>query len=333
MGLVVLVAFIKQFLVICRPHQILIFAGRKHRRADGTEAGYRVVFGGRAWRVPVIEQVARSGVAMPEFDGRIITVPVSFKEALARDERTGATIQRYAPRADRVDLLARLAQAWARLRRVPNAEKRIALILANYPTKNARIGNAVGLDTPASVINLLHALREAGYSVGEVPPDGDTLIHQLIETCSYDREFLTDQQVEQAVGRVAADRYREWFAAFPSATQTQLREHWGEPPGEVYCHDLTPQPPLPRGEGERFLMVPGLIFGNVFVGIQPPRGFGENPIAIYHSPDLPPTHHYLGVYRWVRDIFEAHAVVHVGKHGTLEWTPGKAVGLPAECSP
>jgi cobaltochelatase CobN len=276
-------------------------------------------------------------VAMPEFDGRIITVPISFKEAVARDERTGATLQRYAPRADRIDLLARLALTWARLRRAPNSQKRVALILANYPTKNARIGNAVGLDTPASVINILRALREAGYSVGEIPDNGDALMQELIETCSYDREFLTDQQTDQAVGKVSPGRYQEWFDSFPAATQAQLREDWGEPPGTVYCHALTPRPPLPHwGEAERgvrALMVPGLVFGNVFVGIQPPRGFGDNPIAIYHSPDLPPTHHYLAVYRWIRDVFGAHAVVHVGKHGTLEWTPGKAVGLSAECYP
>jgi cobaltochelatase CobN len=284
-------------------------------------------------------------VAMPEFDGRIITVPISFKEAVAKDERTGASLQRYAPRADRVDLLARLALAWARLRRTPSSQKRVALVLANYPTKNARIGNAVGLDTPASVINILSALRAAGYSVGEIPETGDALIHELIETCSYDREFLTDQQAERAVGKVTASQYREWFDGFTAPTQAQLREHWGEPPGEVYCYSsadgqiaasprrsvaASPHPPVAPSP---HLIVPGLVFGNVFVGIQPPRGFGDNPIAIYHSPDLPPTHHYLGVYRWIRDVFGAHAVINVGKHGTLEWTPGKAVGLSAECYP
>ena len=79
--------------------------------------------------------------------------------------------------------------------------------------------------------------------------------------------------------------------------------------------------------------MPGLVLGNVFVGIQPPRGFGEDPIAIYHSPDLPPTHHYLAFYRWLRDVWGADAIVHIGKHGTLEWLPGKAIGLSAECYP
>jgi cobaltochelatase CobN len=248
-------------------------------------------------------------VAMPEFDGRIITVPVSFKETVDRDERLGTRLVRYAPKADRVDFLARLAVNWARLRRTPNAEKRIAIMLASYPTKNARIGNAVGLDTPASVVALLRTLQAAGYHVENIPPDGDSLIHSLIDTCTYDREFLTDEQVERAAGQVSAAEYARVFDGFPNSVRAGLREAWGDPPGQVYNH--------PSASGQARLMVPGLRFGNVFVGIQPPRGFGDNPIAIYHSPDLAPTHHYLAVYAWLRDVFGAHAVVHMGKHGTL----------------
>jgi cobaltochelatase CobN len=270
-------------------------------------------------------------VAMPEFDGRIVTVPVSFKEAAASAEATetapgapfavlGAPVQQYVPAPDRVRYLVSLAIRWARLRHVPNAEKRIALILANYPSRNARLGNAVGLDTPASVIRILHALAADGYHVEGIPPDGDALMHALIDRCTYDREFLTSAQVAQAAGRVPAAQYAAWHARFPAAVQAGLREHWGEPPGTVYTDDGA-------------LMMPGLEFGNVFVGIQPPRGFGENPIAIYHHPDLPPPHHYLAYYRWLRDVWGAHAVIHVGKHGTLEWLPGKAVGLSEECFP
>ena len=80
-------------------------------------------------------------------------------------------------------------------------------------------------------------------------------------------------------------------------------------------------------------MLAGLRFGNVVLMIQPPRGFGENPVAIYHDPDLPPSHHYLAAYRWLDREFGAHAVVHLGKHGTCEWLPGKGLGLSAECAP
>jgi len=274
---------------------------------------------------------AAMNVALPEFDGSIITVPISFKEELAQDDALGSPVLRYVPQPERVDAFARLARNWARLRAKPNAAKRIAFVLSNYPTKNARLGNAVGLDTPASLIAVLRAMREAGYAVEDLPERGDELIFRLIDRCSNDREFLTEQQLRDAVGHVPASAYREWFDAWPASVQTQLTDAWGEPPGSVFLleEDAHPRP----ATHDSRLAIPGIMLGNMFVGIQPPRGFGENPIAIYHSPDLPPTHHYLAYYRWIRDVFQADAIVHVGKHGTLEWLPGKALGLSEACYP
>ena len=119
---------------------------------------------------------------------------------------------------------------------------------------------------------------------------------------------------------MSAEEYAAHFNGIPRDVQDDMRADWGEPPGEVYMDD-----------GHLFMA--GLRLGNVFVGIQPPRGFGKNPIAIYHSPELMPTHHYIAFYRWLRDGFGADAVVHLGKHGTLEWTPGKGVGLSRSCIP
>ena len=264
-------------------------------------------------------------VALPEFDGRIIAVPISFKEEVASGstERNGkmeARLQRNLPRPDRIDFLARLSVKWAALRLKPNSEKRIAIILSNYPTKDARIGNAVGLDTPASVINVLNALKSAGYHVTDIPADGDELVHQIIERCSNDTDTLTEEQLRLAAGHVTAKQYKEWFSTFPLKVKNELTEAWGEPPGQVYR----------TGDD---LAIAGIDLGNVFVGLQPPRGFGENPIAIYHSPDLAPTHHYVAYYRWIRDVFKADAMVHVGKHGTMEWLPGKGIGLSNACYP
>ncbi len=259
-------------------------------------------------------------VVLPEFDGRINTVAISFKEEGQFDERLGTTIKAYVPVADRVDLVARLARNFARLRRTPAAEKRVAILFGNYPTRVARIGNGVGLDTPASVINLLHALRAGGYVVEDIPPDGDVLMHALIDRCTNDEEFLTDDQLRNAVGHVSESSYRKGFAALPDSARRAMIDQWGEPPGTVMAIDGR-------------LAIPGLRFGNVFVGIQPPRGFGQDPMAIYHSPDLPPTHHYLAYYRWLRDDFGAQAVLHMGKHGNLEWLPGKATALSASCYP
>jgi cobaltochelatase CobN len=260
-------------------------------------------------------------VAIPEFDGRIISVPFSFKEVVAEDDTVGGVVTKYVPAADRVQAVAGLATRLARLRHQPNRDKRIAIMLSSYPTKAARIGNAVGLDSLASLMHLLHALRDAGYDLGPtLPPDGDTLIHTLIAQGSYDKEFLTEEQLQGAVGQIAAATYRDWFTRWPAAVQEAVREAWGEPPGEIYRHDGS-------------VAVAGLQFGHVFIGIQPPRGFGDNPIAIYHDPDLAPSHHYLGTYHWLRHVFQADAIVHMGKHGTLEWLPGKGIGLSSACYP
>ncbi len=268
-------------------------------------------------------------VALPEFDGRLISVPISFKEEVSAGPEpvegrasgglTGS-LQRYVPRQDRVELVARLAIKQAMLGLKPNSEKKIAVILSNYPTKDARIGNAVGLDTPNSAVLVLNALKDAGYNVTGIPETGDELVHQIIERCSNDLDSLTEEQLRLAAGHVTADQYDNWFFSFPDDVAEELNRDWGEPPGHVY-----------RTNGS--LAIAGIDLGNVFVGLQPPRGFGENPIAIYHSPDMAPTHHYIAYYRWLRDVFGADAILHLGKHGTLEWLPGKGIGLSSSCYP
>ena len=261
-------------------------------------------------------------VAFPEFDGRIITVPVSFKEETdsSANGLSAGRMQRYVAEPDRMDYLARLAARHAILRRKANADKRIAIILSNYPTKDARIGNAVGLDTPASAINLLHALKSAGYQVDDIPPDGDELVQRIIARCSNDTDTLTEEQLRLAAGHVERRQYSQWYAGFPPSVRAELQDAWGDPPGHVYR------------TGDQ-LAIAGVPMGNVFVGLQPPRGFGENPISVYHNPDLTPTHHYIAYYRWLRDVFRADAMIHIGKHGTLEWLPGKGVGMSSACYP
>jgi cobaltochelatase CobN len=261
-------------------------------------------------------------VALPEFDGRIITVPISFKESVAADVNHNSRLDaiHYVPDAERMTRVARLAARFARLRKTDNARKRIAFILTNSSGKAARIGNAVGLDAPASLIRLLEAMRDRGYHVENMPPDGDALIHDLINRCSYDETFLTPDQLALAPGRIAAGDYQRWFEELPEQQRQQMAAQWGPPPGEAYVHD-------------GHIALAGLELGNVFVALQPPRGYGMDPNAIYHQPDLPPTHHYHALYRWLRDVWQADAIVHLGKHGTLEWLPGKSVGMSADCFP
>ena len=262
-------------------------------------------------------------VAVPEFDGRIITVPFSFKEIDAEG------LISYVPDPERCARVAGLAINYATLRRVNAADKRVALMFSAYPTKYSRIGNAVGLDTPSSTIALLNALRDNGYRIGEVPGlasgDGDALMHALIERGGLDPDWLTDTQMASRAIRIPAARYREWFDTLPQELRESMVQHWGEPPGELFV-DRSRDP-----DGE--IIVSAIQSDNIVVLVQPPRGFGENPIAIYHDPDMPPSHHYLGTYFWLRHSFGAHAVVHMGKHGNLEWLPGKNVGMSANCGP
>ena len=265
-----------------------------------------------------------SQIAIPEFDGRIITVPFSFKEI----DHDG--LPRYVADPERCTRLAGIVASHARLAYVPTAEKRIAVVLSAYPTKHSRIGNAVGLDTPRSLIRLLRRLRDEGYDLGapeDLPgldlPDeteaGDAMMHALIAAGGQDEEWLTDGLLTDAQVRITPEEYAAWTEGLPTELKDAMTEAWGPGPGRLFVND----------EGE--LVLAAMRAGNVVVLIQPPRGFGENPIAIYHDPDLPPSHHYLAAYRWLEHGFGAHAIVHLGKHGSLEWLPGKNAAQSAAC--
>ena len=269
-------------------------------------------------------------IAIPEFDGRIITVPFSFKEI----DEDG--LPRYVADPERCARVAGIAVAHARLRHVPPRERKIALMLSAYPTKHSRVGNAVGLDTPVSTVRLLRRLRDAGYDLG--PPGaipgldladdteaGDALIHALIAAGGQDEEWLTAAQLSDSHVRIGLDDYRRWTADLPAALMDDVNAAWGEAPGRLFVND----------QGE--IVLATITAGNVVLLIQPPRGFGENPVAIYHDPDLAPSHHYLAAYRWLGSAVEAggfgaHAVVHLGKHGSMEWLPGKNAAMSAACA-
>jgi cobaltochelatase CobN len=270
-------------------------------------------------------------IAIPEFDGRIITAPFSFKEI----DEDG--LPRYVADAERAARVAGIAVNHARLRRVPNADKRVALMLSAYPTKHSRVGNAVGLDTPASTIELLVAMAEAGYDLGSdnqvtriletldgtaeaLTDAGDALIHALIDAGGQDEEWLTNAQLTDSHVRISADDYRQWTADVHPDLMADVVETWGEAPGRLFVNEA------------REIVLATLQAGNVVLLIQPPRGFGENPVAIYHSPDMAPSHHYLAAYRWLERGFQANAVVHLGKHGSMEWLPGKNAALSASCA-
>jgi len=262
-----------------------------------------------------------SSIVMPEFDGLLITVPIAAMAFSRPNPSTGARILQYEPIPERVAKLTSLSINWAKLRHIPNSEKKVAIIFHNYPPRNDTIGHAFGLDSPVSVHNILRNLSESGYTLGDIPENGQKLIEVMINGLTNDRRWLSsDELAERAIAKISRQQYVEWFNELPTDVQAKMKKDWGEPLGKVFSYNDK-------------LLVSGLITGNVFIGIQPPRGFLEDPSSIYHSPDLSMPHHYYAYYRWIRDVFKANVIMHIGTHGTLEWLPGKSVGLSASCFP
>jgi cobaltochelatase CobN len=255
-------------------------------------------------------------VALPEIDGRLLTRAVSFKDEAHFDEATECPIVTYAPKADRIRFVADLAAAWARLRHTPAPERKVALVLANYPNKDGRLANGVGLDTPAATVHALKLLRDAGYRV-EAPPDSATLMARLLAGPT---NWLPDRKDKEGGERLPLATYRRWFDTLPWEVKSQVTDRWGPPEADPYL------------DGDSFALSFHR-FGNTVVGLQPSRGYDIDPKATYHAPDLIPPHHYLAFYLWLRDTFGAQAITHMGKHGNLEWLPGKAVALSAACWP
>ena len=256
-------------------------------------------------------------VALPEVDGRIVTRAISFKGLAYRCPHTEVDVVRYQPDLERVAFVAELSRRWCRLRGLRNDDKRLALVLANYPAGDGRIGNGVGLDTPASVLGMLAALRDHGYRVDALPADGDALIARITQGVTNDPD---GRDLRPALQSLSLDDYRRGFDALPAAVRDALNARWGRPEDD---------PTVRRG---RF-MIAGWRCGRVFVGIQPSRSRAAGDYASYHDAELVPPHAYLAFYFWLRDAFGIDAVVHVGKHGSLEWLPGKSVALSDHCWP
>ncbi|MGA1282694.1 MAG: cobaltochelatase subunit CobN [Prochlorothrix sp.] len=256
-------------------------------------------------------------VALPEVDGRIITRAVSFKAVQQHQASLETDVVIYEPEPSRVEFVADLARNWITLAQTAPQNQRIALILANYPTRDGRLANGVGLDTPESCVKILHALAAAGYNLGDsaqIPATGQDLIWVLTQGQTNDPEGEW-RSVAQSLDR---GQYQTYFQHLPESVQRGVTDRWGAT--------------APTAETASF-PVAGLQLGNIFVGIQPSRGYDRDPSLNYHAPDLEPTPEYLAFYEWLRSGFGAQAIVHVGKHGNLEWLPGKGLALSQNCYP
>ncbi|NES66322.1 MAG: cobaltochelatase subunit CobN, partial [Okeania sp. SIO2D1] len=322
-------------------------------------------------------------VALPEVDGNIISRAVSFKAVKTWNSDLETDVISYFPVQDRIEFVSELAANWIKLRQTPASQRRIALILANYPNRDGRLANGVGLDTPASCVEILQALQQAGYYLENLPETGDELIKRLTYGVTNDLESRELRPIFQSLSLAEFEPY---FASLPEVVRKKIIQRWGKradtdfatdvqinstiiPPSfsqdassnfsefqkdsdtnfatDVRINSTIIPPSFSQDASSNFsefqkdsevkeidnFPIPGIQLGNIFVGIQPSRGYDIDPSLNYHAPDLEPTPNYLAFYYWLREKFQIDAIIHVGKHGNLEWLPGKSVGLSQECFP
>ncbi len=307
-------------------------AARKSTPFDKADCPvFQIVFAGstrQAWEAGSNGLAARDiamNVALPEVDGRIITRAVSFKGEARYDQATQCAVVAYEPLADRLTFVARLAANWLALRNIPAEDRRVALILANYPNRDGRLGNGVGLDTPAAAVEVLRAMAGAGYQVGALPERGDQVIDWIASGPT--NAAVAGREIRETLTLSA---YQAYFAGLPEKVRTEVVARWG--PAERDPFFLARLP-----DGQPGFALPLLTRGKTVIGLQPARGYNIDPTSSYHDPDLVPPHGYLAFYAWLRGAGGAptavHAVVHLGKHGNMEWLPGKSLALSQACYP
>ena len=245
-------------------------------------------------------------VVLPEIDGRVLAGAISFKDPVAADEALAFTGLMNRPEPDRIAMVADRVAALARLRKLPRAERRVAVLMPDYPGAAGRTGYAVGLDVPASVLALLDDLSVADFAVSDAPPSPRRLIDGLKQGEADAALPLTD--------------YVKLAAGLPADVVARIETAWGDAAGDPDFRDGA-------------FHFRARFFGNMVVALPPDRGSNKERRADYHDPTLPPRHALLAFGLWLRHRARADAIVHLGAHGTLEWLPGKSVALTGSCFP
>ena len=257
-----------------------------------------------------------SNVFQPEMDGQLITVPYALSE---QTDCEGIGRKLWQPMEERIRHLSRLALNFTKLSRKKNSEKKVAILFHNMPG-NHNIGRGAGLDTFQSVKNVLDRMKVEGYSIDTLYEDGQQLANSLLAGLTNDSQWISSEEaVKRSADRVPLEQMN-WQNCLSEKNKENLQDYWGLFPGNVL---------MEQGQ----LLIPGMINGNVFIGLQPSRAFEQQAERLYHDAVFPPPYSYIGYYRWIEEQFDADAIIHVGTHGSVEWLPGKEIGLSANCYP
>ncbi len=259
-------------------------------------------------------------VTIPEFEGVFGAIPVSYVDSNNVEHPVQAGI----------DKVVQLTNGWAKLKEKANKDKKVAIVLYDYPPGKANIG-ASYLDVFQSLHDLLVSMYNNGYNIGMKKADIPSAIKLYTIIAQFGNkgtwaQGLLNSYVKQDYTSLKANnqlvnltQYMKWYNELPKTLQKQLVAKWGSNLGKVMVYD------------KKYIVIPGIVCGNVFITIQPSRGWEEQiSDEDYHSAKLPPHQQYVSFYKWLNEVFKADAMINMGTHGTLEWLPGKSIGLGAD---
>ncbi|MDG2991955.1 magnesium chelatase subunit H [Candidatus Synechococcus calcipolaris G9] len=241
-------------------------------------------------------------IALPELDGAIEPIILS-----GRDGTTGRAIALQ----DRVEMIAQRALKWANLRRKPKVNKKVAITIFSFPPDKGNIGTAAYLDVFGSIYKVMESLKNNGYDVTDLPANAETLMQEIL----HDARAQVGSPELNIAYRMPVPEYE---TLTPYAKR--LEENWGKPPGQL------------NSDGQN-LLIYGKTYGNVFIGVQPTFGYEGDPMRLLFSRSASPHHGFAAYYTFLNQIWQADAVLHFGTHGSLEFMPGKQMGMSGDCYP
>jgi magnesium chelatase subunit H len=240
--------------------------------------------------------------ALPELDGAIDTIPLG-----------GLVGEQIYLVPERVQRLTNRVKSWVSLRQKPISERKIAIILYGFPPGYGAVGTAALLNVPRSLIKLLNALKEQGYTVGDIPEDGEELIRQI--------------KAADEINPVNVETFHETSLQNKNTVNARTLEKWL---GYLFTSRIEKQWKYLTGSGIKTygdeFNIGGVQLGNIWIGVQPPLGIQGDPMRLMFERDLTPHPQYAAYYKWLQNDFQADAVVHFGMHGTVEWLPGSPLG-------
>ncbi len=257
-------------------------------------------------------------IALPELDGRITGLPGAFKSVKDENSYLSTKIQHLVPYSEGIDWVINHSKSWIRLRHTEPKDLKLSIVIANYPIRNGRVGNGVGLDTPESVYLILKELEKLGVTMNSkiLPKNSQLLVETLLKQRTNDPLSLSKEPLTY----ISLSSYLDWWDTLSDKVRKPIVERWGEPSEAI---DLE----------KKGFSIHGVRYGNLTLLIQPSRGYDSDNFDDLHCPDLPPPHRYLAQYLWMREFEKINLIINVGKHGSAEWLPGKGVGLSHNCYP